>query len=54
MLSRLRKVLPFALIGFDKDNDSVFMNGTVRDYCMEAGEEFTRSRPYRKNDQAWV
>ena len=53
VLSELRKVLPFALIGFDTDNDSVFMNETVRDYCTEAGVEFTRSRPYRKNDQAW-
>jgi len=49
VLSELRKVLPFALLGFDTDNDSVFMNETVRDYCREAGVEFTRSRPYRKN-----
>ena len=54
VLSELRKLLPFPLLGFDTDNDSVFMNETVRDYCMEAGVEFTRSRPYRKNDQAWV
>jgi hypothetical protein len=38
----------------DTDNDSVFMNETVRDYCKQAGIEFTRCRPYRKNDQAWV
>jgi hypothetical protein len=54
VLSELRKLLPFPLLGFDTDNDSVFMNETVRDYCTEAGVEFTRSRPYRKNDQAWV
>jgi branched-subunit amino acid ABC-type transport system permease component len=30
------------------------MNETVRDYCTQAGIEFTRCRPYRKNDQAWV
>ncbi len=54
VLSEMRKVLPFALLGFDTDNDSVFMNETVRDYCTTAGVEFTRSRPYRKNDQAWV
>jgi hypothetical protein len=30
------------------------MNETVRDYCLAAGVEFTRCRPYRKNDQAWV
>ena len=46
--------MPFALLGFDTDNDSVFMNATVQDYSIEAGVEFTRSRPYRKNDQAWV
>ena len=54
VLSELRKLLPFPLLGFDTDNDSVFMNETVRDYCTQAGVEFTRSRPYRKNDQAWV
>src|SRR5215469_5424434 len=30
------------------------MNETVRDYCAQVGIEFTRCRPYRKNDQAWV
>jgi len=32
----------------------VFLNETVQSYCKEAGVEFTRCRPYRKNDQAWV
>jgi len=54
VLSELRKVLPFPLLGLDTDNDSVFMNETVRDYCQQVGIEFTRCRPYRKNDQAWV
>ena len=30
------------------------MNETVKAYCTQAGVEFTRCRPYRKNDQAWV
>src|ERR1700712_2907688 len=30
------------------------MNETVQSYCKEASVEFTRCRPYRKNDQAWV
>jgi hypothetical protein len=46
--------MPFPLLGFDTDNDSVFMNETVHTYCKEAGVAFTRCRPYRKNDQAWV
>ncbi len=54
VLSEMRKLLPFALLGLDTDNDSVFMNETVRDYCLATGVEFTRCRPYRKNDQAWV
>jgi hypothetical protein len=41
-------------LGFDTDNDSVFMNETVRDYCLRDGIELTRCRPYRKNDQAFV
>jgi hypothetical protein len=54
VLSELRRRMPFALLGFDTDNDSVFMNETVKTYCEEAGLVFTRCRPYRKNDQAWV
>src|SRR4051812_37096611 len=34
ILTELRKLLPFDLLGFDTDNDSVFMNETVRDYCQ--------------------
>ena len=54
VLGEMRTLMPFPLLGFDTDNDSVFMNETVHTYCKEAGIEFTRCRPYRKNDQAWV
>ena len=54
VLDELRKLMPFALLGFDTDNDSVFINETVRDYCAASDIAFTRCRPYRKNDQAWV
>ena len=53
-LDAIRKVLPFDLRGFDTDNDPAFMNETVRHYCAAAKVAFTRSRPYRKNDQAFV
>jgi hypothetical protein len=53
-LSRVQSWLPFPLRGFDTDNDSVFMNETVIDYCRQHGIELTRSRAYHKNDQAWV
>jgi len=54
VLGEVRKLLRFPLLGFDTDNDTVFLNETVRDYCQTAGIAFTRCRPYRKNDQAWV
>jgi hypothetical protein len=46
--------LPFPLRGLDCDNDSVFMNAAVFDFCKATGIELMRSRAYRKNDQAWV
>nr|WP_218064128.1 DDE-type integrase/transposase/recombinase [Nguyenibacter vanlangensis] len=54
VLDEVRTRLPFPLLGIDADNDSVFMNETVKTYCAEHGIELTRCRPYRKNDQAWV
>lgn len=46
--------LPFVMLGIDTDNDSAFINQTVLDYCKENGLEQTRSRAYKKNDNAWV
>ena len=54
VLREVRARMPFPLLGFDSDNDSVFINETVRDYCLAEGIVFTRCRPYRKNDQAHV
>ena len=53
-LDALRRQLPFPLLGIDSDNDSAFINDTLLDYCKKHGINFTRSRPFRKNDQAWV
>ena len=46
--------LPFAMLGVDSDNDSTFMSQSVFDYCKGHGLVQTRSRAYKKNDQAWV
>ena len=46
--------LPFPMLGVDSDNDSAFMNQDVFDYCKAHRLEQTRSRAYKKNDQAWV
>lgn len=53
-IARIRDVLPFPLRGLDCDNDSAFMNAAVFDFCKATDIELTRSRAYKKNDQAWV
>src|SRR5450631_1269881 len=50
----LRSALPFRIRGLDIDNGGEFLNETLVAYCVSQGIELTRSRPYRKNDQAWV
>jgi len=46
--------LPFPLLGLDSDNGSEFINDQLYRYCTERGITFTRSRPYRKNDNCFV
>ncbi|WP_176385927.1 hypothetical protein [Paraburkholderia youngii] len=53
-IRQVRGALPFPLRGLDSDNDSAFMNETVCDFCKPTGTELTRSRAYKKNDEAWV
>jgi hypothetical protein len=53
-LAVARELFPFPLCGVDFDNDGAFMNDPVVDWCRAQGLEVTRSRAYRKNDQAWV
>lgn len=53
-LDHLRTAMPFPLLGLDTDNGSEFLNERLLEFCERNNIEFTRSRPYRKNDQAWV
>lgn len=53
-MTAIRAVLPFALLGVDTDNGSEFINFELFDYCEREKITFTRSRPYKKNDQAHV
>lgn len=46
--------LPFPLLGLDSDNGSEFINDQLFRYCAERRITFTRSRPYRKNDNCFV
>ena len=46
--------LPFPLLGLDSDNGSEFINQHLYTYCQRNHITFTRSRPYKKNDSAYV
>jgi hypothetical protein len=53
-LEQLRQQLPFALRGIDSDNGSEFINAHLHGYCQTLGIQFTRGRPYKKDDNAHV
>lgn len=53
-LVELRAALPFPLRGLDSDNGSEFINTVLWEYCRGSQVKFTRSRPYKKNDNAHV
>ena len=53
-LQQLRQQLPFPLLGLDSDNGGEFINHHLHAYCLQEGITFTRSRPYRKNDNCFV
>ncbi len=49
-----QSLFPWLLRGADFDNDSAFMNDVVVPWCRGQKIEVTRSRAYKKNDQAFV
>ena len=53
-LEELRQALPFRLRGIDSDNGSEFINQHLWDYCQAQEIQFTRGRPYKKDDNAHI
>jgi hypothetical protein len=53
-IDQISRDLPFPLLGLDCDNGAEFINMMLFRYCSERGITFTRSRPYRKNDNCYV
>lgn len=53
-IRKVRKRLPFALLGIDSDNGGEFINDQLTRYCELEKITFTRSRPYQKNDNCYV
>ena len=53
-LRRAQQRFPFTIRGIDSDNGSEYINDHLRRYCQRSNLTFTRSRPYKKNDNAHV
>ncbi|HOJ84082.1 MAG TPA: hypothetical protein PKY23_05160 [Bacillota bacterium] len=53
-LAGILREWPFWPWGLHTDNGSEFLNHHLVRFCPRNGLEFTRSRPYRKNDNAHV
>lgn len=50
----IRARTPFIWQGIDSDNDNAFINDQLYRYTQKENLAFTRSRPYRKNDNARI
>ncbi len=53
-LEDMRQSLPFPLRGIDSDNGSEFINAHLVRYCQVKSIQFTRGRPYKKDDNAHI
>ncbi len=53
-LNRAIDALPIPMCGIDFDNGSEFINYDVVEWAQNLELYFTRSRPYKKNDQATI
>jgi len=53
-LNHLRAQLPFRLQGIDSDNGAEFINFHLHTFCQAEQIQFTRGRPYKKDDNAHI
>ena len=53
-LDAIRRAMPFPLRGIDSDNGSEFINFHLVAYCRDHKIQFTRGRPYKKDDNARI
>lgn len=53
-IERIRRRLPFPLLGIDSDSGSEFINAHLYRYCIKEQITFTRGRPGKKNDNPFI
>jgi len=52
--SEMSRDLPFRVLDIDSDNGGEFINRNLFTYCRDREIGFTRSRPYKKDDNAHI
>ena len=50
----IQQALPCKLLGIDSDNGSEFINYHLKTFCEQNQIQFTRGRPYKKDDNAHI
>jgi hypothetical protein len=53
-IEEMEQYLPFKLLGLDADNGGEFINRHIQKICTNKNIQFTRGRPYKKNDNAHI
>ncbi len=53
-IEKVKRRLPFDLLGLDSDTGAEFINHPMRDWCQEKEIKFTRGRSSRSNDNCYV
>lgn len=53
-MKEIEQALPFKLLGIDSDNGSEFINYHLKTFCDLNKIQFTRGRPYKKDDNAHI
>ena len=53
-LNQIRNRMPFRILELHPDNDSALVNDLLWDWTQQEKIRLSRSRPYKKNDNAWV
>jgi hypothetical protein len=53
-LRQIRGRVPFRILELHPDNDSALVNDLLWDWTQQEKIRLSRSRPYKKNDNAWV
>ncbi|OGC09266.1 hypothetical protein A3F86_02760 [candidate division WOR-1 bacterium RIFCSPLOWO2_12_FULL_45_9] len=53
-LEEMEGDFPFSILGIDSDNGSEFINHPLYKRCQQKNIQFTRGRPYKKDDNAHI